>query len=345
MREFGSDFHFFITKKRGARVLERGQINLYADGRHAIQHLISCKRKKGEWKRIWMPEYFCYEVIKAIQETGIVVEFYLDTPLSDDVKIVQSIPFQNGDVLFRMNYFGTRSFRDNRDIPVEVIEDHSHDLISGWALNSNADWCVASLRKTLPLPEGGILWSPLTRELPEKVETSVQNEVVSYKKLSAMLLKKLYLETLHDCKDEFRKMYIEGEQELSRLQISGISNVTLTLLKQLDIETLYRIKRENWMRIKERLGEKLCYLKVNDSIDMTPFSFILSFRNKEERDSFRNKLLERDIYPAILWNIPTGHSLQVEESAEKLLSIHCDARYSLAEIDELIERINSILYS
>lgn len=342
MKEFGSDFHYFGIGRNGRNVFDESQVNFYADGRHAMQHLIHYKLKSREWKRLWMPEYFCYEVIRAIEETGVKIVFYHDTPLNNDIEIIRSIPFRKGDVLFRMNYFGTRGFRDNREIPVEVIEDHSHDLISEWALNSNADWCVASLRKTLPLPEGGILWSPLRRKLPDKLPSSMKNEIVSYKKLSAMLLKKLYLETLYEGKDDFRQIYMEAEKELSCLAVSGISDIVQRMLERLNIEVLYQVKRENWNRIREGLDEKLSYLRVNTSEGQTPFSFVLKFDNKEVRDLIRDQLVKLDVYPAVLWEIPTGHSPQVETCAGKLLSIHCDARYSSADIDELLRRINSL---
>ena len=107
-----------------------------------------------EWKRLFVPEYFCYKVIGAIRTTGIELVFYPDYPLADDETIINHRSnFVEGDVILRMNYFGLRSRRDNSNLNVTVIEDHSHDLFSEWALNSNADWCIASLRKSLPIPD------------------------------------------------------------------------------------------------------------------------------------------------------------------------------------------------
>lgn len=59
-----------------------------------------------------------------------------------------------------MNYFGLRTSRSNQSLPIPVIEDHSHDLLGRWPLYSDADWCIASIRKTLPTIEGGMVWSP-----------------------------------------------------------------------------------------------------------------------------------------------------------------------------------------
>jgi hypothetical protein len=40
-----------------------------------------------------------------------------------------------------------------------LVEDHSHDPFSPWAVGSSADYAFCSLRKTLPVPDGGLLWS------------------------------------------------------------------------------------------------------------------------------------------------------------------------------------------
>jgi hypothetical protein len=66
-----------------------------------------------------------------------------------------------------MNYFGLRTPPD-LELPegVEVLEDHSHDPVSAWAEQSSADFCLASLRKTLPINDGGALWSPVGHRLP-----------------------------------------------------------------------------------------------------------------------------------------------------------------------------------
>ena len=102
MKEFGSDFHYIDTYTSGRAHLTDVFRNamLLADGRQCIVILI---RQYG-WRRIWMPDYFCYEVIETIQEqTGIEVMFYADNPLKEGK--VGNLPFQEGDVLLRMNYF------------------------------------------------------------------------------------------------------------------------------------------------------------------------------------------------------------------------------------------------
>ena len=50
---------------------------------------------------------------------------------------------------------GTSWHREHPSIV--LIEDHIHDPLSDWSQSSNADYAVASLRKTLPVPIGAML--------------------------------------------------------------------------------------------------------------------------------------------------------------------------------------------
>ena len=163
MKEFGSDFHYIDSfHKEGKRLCDYyTSANYYADGRQALIHLY----KSQGWERLWIPEYFCYDVIQSLKDAGLNLVFYTDLPdNSNDCDTLFAIQkkglFRHTDAVLRVNYFGMRSYRCTSELPVAVVEDHTHDLLGDWSCKSTADWCVASLRKTLPIPEGGILWSP-----------------------------------------------------------------------------------------------------------------------------------------------------------------------------------------
>ena len=183
MKEFGSDFHYIgPCNIKGKSIYEYfTSANYYADGRQALIHLY----KSQGWKRLWVPEYFCYDVITSLKAAGIDIVFYTDIPdcQDDDITlelILKKGYFQPTDAVLRVNYFGFRACRRSEYLPVAaVIEDHTHDLIGDWSRNSTADWCIASLRKTLPIPEGGILWSPKGLKLPDPPASSEKNEDVA----------------------------------------------------------------------------------------------------------------------------------------------------------------------
>jgi len=341
MKEFGSDFPYIEPEKITYTFFDihKEESNLYADGRHAIQALIS---NKG-WKRIWIPDYFCYNVIDAIKKTNIQVCCYPDNPLSDDCQEIDKLKFEEGDVLFRMNYFGLKAFRSNVGLGIPVIEDHSHDLIGDWAIHSNADWCVASLRKTLPIPEGGILWSPKNHQLPEMPKQTEENILLTKKRWKAMFMKKDYLESKISDKNEFRKLFIETESDFNELQVAPLTEDCKEFLKKFDIKIWFQQKQNNWNILSDIKSDKIRILK-RETDACCNYSFVILFKANAARDQIRLKLIDKRIYPAILWAIPEDKPYE-KDISDRMLSIACDGRYSTNDIIFLKNEFENILRS
>lgn len=334
MKEFGSDFHRCENNFIGKSYLATfGEVRLYSSGRHALEAII----KKEKWNRIWIPAYFCYEVIEYISSLGIKVKLYNDNPLMFYNDAFTSLDYSEGDVLLRMNFFGIREISSNKNIPIPVIEDHTHDIISNWALNSDADWCVASVRKSLPIAAGGILWSPKQKELPKQMESSIDCEMMASIRYSAMDLKKNYLFEFGN-KEVFREKYIQSEQMIEKMSISGMDNKSINILYSLDIEKWTKIRKSNWNIAIQILSNKFNILKpqAEKNDELNPFSLVLLFDTVEERNNIRQYLINNSIYPAILWNIPNNSQFsEAIDFSQKMLSLHCDARYSENDIKQM----------
>lgn len=341
MREFGSDFQYIASYNSGRAHLTDVFRNatLLADGRQCMVSLI---RQNG-WKRLWMPDYFCYEVIETIREqTGIEIAFYDDNPLIEGE--VEHLPFENGDVLLRMNYFGMRDVRSNKSIPIPVIEDHSHDPFGHWALYSNADWCVSSVRKSLPLPEGGMMWSPKGFKLPEVPQSSEDNERIAAIRWEAMEMKAAYLYGEEVSKDEFRKKYNITEEWFDQAEPTQIDERTKEFIsKQFDLNLWLGVKRKNWYLLKELVPSVKCKVIEPEHESCTMFSLVLLLDNRTQRDKVRKNLIENFVYPAILWNVPEMASDGSKSFSERMLSIHCDGRYNEKDIRQLADILNKSL--
>ena len=341
MIEFGSDFHLVASCGSSRRHLTDvfpGAL-LLADGRQSIVLLI---RQHG-WKRIWIPEYFCYEVIGSIEDqTGIRVMYYEENPMREAA--VESLPFAAGDVLLRVNFFGLRGFRSNRGIPCPVIEDHTHDLLGPWAAHSDADWCIASLRKTLPVPEGGMLWSPKGLPLPAEVRGTEENERIAATRWEGMALKARYLDGAAVRKEDFRKCYTETEEWFDHALPVAIDDRSRAFLSQeLDLERWQDAKRSNWCLLRELV--RGCDVLAPEEEACTAFSLVLLFESRERRDEVRKQLIGKAVYPAILWAVPDGVSGASKDFSGRMLSVHCDGRYSGQDIRQLAGMLNKLLES
>jgi hypothetical protein len=67
------------------------------------------------------------------------------------------------------------------------------------------------------------------------------------------------------------------------------------------------------------------------------------FNNKEERSRIRKDLISNSVYTAILWTLPDEVGTEAQCFSERMLSVHCDGRYSSEDIKELASRINRII--
>lgn len=345
MKEFGSDFHYVEPAGGHGNALYDvyPRANYYADGRQALIHLY---RSEG-WKRLWVPEYFCYDVIASLKEAGLELRFYADYPgFREDGKTLEAIQrkgyFKPGDALLRVNFFGTRSYRGVEKLNIPVVEDHTHDLIGGWAINSRAEWCIASLRKTLPIPEGGMLWSPLGLRMPEQPDPSEENENIAVKRWGAMKLKARYLAEENVKKAVFRSGFVDTEEFFDRVEVCALDSDSKEYLKMFDVLDWYNMKRDNWELLKDIKKEGVRVI-MPENMGCYPFSLVLLFDALDERYRVRKELIENEIFPAILWDVPSPTEGEIFEFSRKMLSIHCDGRYTKDEILQMRSIIESVL--
>lgn len=332
MKEFGSDFHYIAPQGGGESTLRDffPSANYYADGRQALIHLY----RSQCWQRLWVPEYFCYEVIASLKEAGLELRFYADWPGRDD-NVNDNDNLRQGDAILRVNYFGMRSYRGVEKLRVPVVEDHTHDLIGVWAMNSHADWCIVSLRKTLPIPEGGMLWSPLGLRLPEAPMASEENERIAATRWEAMRLKARYLAGEDVEKAAFRAGVVDTEEYFDRAEVCALDRESQEYLRTFDIRSWYLRKYENWELLRDIRKEGVRVVRP-ESRGCYPFSLVLFFDSLNERERVRKELIANQIYPAVLWTIPhCPADGEIYTFSRGMLSIHCDGRYTAEDIQQM----------
>lgn len=338
--ESGSEFHWPSYDPSRERTTypfsERGQ--LYGTGRDAMRALLSFGREKLDWLRLWCPTFFCQDVVSALLDTGITVETYRDDPTRVEPDL-DAIDVRPGDALLLVNYFGLRDRSSAKKVPdgVTVIEDHTHDPVSAWAWESQADFCVASLRKTLPIPDGGALWSPKEHPLPASVPTTAVRNDASGRKLAAMLMKALYLAGASVDKPAFRAEAVGGEQVIASGDISGITTWSEQLVASFPITDWWAQRKRNHASLAQIVeGLSGVELLIPTLEESCPFSAYLVFDSAARRDVARFALCERSVYPAVLWTLDepvvAGISTEDVELSRRMLSLHCDFRYGKQDI-------------
>lgn len=338
--ELGSEFSWYGASDTGTETVPwQNQAVYYGSGRDAMRALLVYGRESRGWRRLWIPSYYCQRVVAALASVGLPLKVYCDSPW--DAGTIPSDLLEPGDVVLWVNYFGLRAKRHlviPPGVGVELIEDHTHDLCGPLAWSSQADWCVASLRKTAPVPDGGVVWSPVEHELPPQVECTPTHELASLRKFAGMVIKDEYLRGRSFSKGLFRQLMTTAEAPFGRGAISGMTPWSLELFHSLPLGTFRRVRRENRLTLVRALG-RVPWLSALDpaSDDLSPTGAVLVVDDADRRTLLRMYLIEHQVYPAVLWpldeavvsGIPEGHI----ELSRRMLLIHCDVRYDAQDMD------------
>lgn len=319
--------------------------SFFGSGRAALHAL--CRRWIGKHPhaRLWMPGYFCPEVVSFLRSRNIPAASYTDDPQRSGPE-ASSLRVAPGDMVLAVNYFGVRSgapwgaWRESTP-SVALIEDHTHDPQSLWARSSNADFAFASLRKTLPLPDGAIAWSPRAWSLPEAA--SGGPSLGSSLKLAAMLYKRRYLESGGSrpaLKRAFLDLQKRGEQMLPEPDAEAISAWSLDRVSG-GIPGIWRRRREHNVQLLLALapdvdGGKPLFVSWPDG--HCPFHAVYVFPDETARDRVRSRLIAARVYAPVHWPLEDGGAASIRLSRQ-LLTIPVDFRYG----EEQIRRIASLL--
>jgi hypothetical protein len=225
-----------------------------------------------------------------------------------------------------------------------LIEDHSHDPFSLWAQQTTAHYAIASLRKTLPIPDGGMIWSGQNMELPQPNQSE---SPAASQKLTAMLLKRSYLMGANISKDSYRTLQLEGEHELINDGEHAISTLTKNVLLSLKISEMRQQRAANIRKFLDLIvTEKNNYWEpifTDWKPGSVPFNSILLCKNTQVRQELRRFLISENIFASVHWPQPpdqlSGNDPLAFDLSNRLLTIPADHRYSYNDIERVVTKL------
>jgi hypothetical protein len=335
--EIGSEFHWDPAALRGgAASLLPARHELFATGCGAMSALLHRLAPTG---RLHVPSYFCTGVAEALS-AQVPITWYRHLPDGQGPRW-PTLRARPGDVVLAQNLFG----RDQggpwdawmRDHPgVAVIEDHSHDPFSDWARASTASYAVASLRKTLPLPDGGLLWSPRGLDLPAPVGAESRGAQL---KLAAMLLKAAWLAGRPVPKETFRELQQEGEHLL--LGSAGpASAVTRAALPLLDVAGLRATSTRNAHALIAALPASTASWRILTG-GPAEFRVQLVCPSEPVRDALRAHLARNGVFAAVHWRQDRGGVWSGDEEAadlgDRMLTVPVDHRCTPSDVQRIAD--------
>ena len=338
--EVGSEFHWDPAALAATREsLLPQRFELFATGCGALSTLLRQLAPPG---RLHVPSFFCMGVAEALS-ADVPITWYRHLPDEPGPRL-ETLRAAPGDVVLAQNLFG-------RDRPepwdawmrahpgVTVVEDHSHDPFSDWARDSTAPYAVASLRKTLPLPDGGLLWSP--RELPLPGPSGAESPGAQLK-LVAMLLKGAWLDGRGVPKDDFRVLQQRGEHILLGSE-GPASALTATVLPLLDLTGLRAASTRNAHALMDALaaGGGKWRVLTGGPAGAAPFRVQLVCESGPVRDALLAHLARHGIFAPVHWRQDRGGVWSGDEEAAELaariLTVPVDHRCGPGDVRRVAE--------
>lgn len=340
----GSYFHDEDPKKmRSLAAPLRLNYNLYYTGRHALLSILNSIAKTTKINTIWFPNYYCQHTLAWIKKSYSGIKTYEINPFefSNDTIDIGSFA-DNKDVVLVNNYWGLSSMSiKNKPQNVVVIEDHSHGWLSEACLNSHADYCFVSLRKSLPIPLGGVAWQPHL-ETSSKQELVIEDQTmygIWNDMLRGMQLKTQYIKGTSPNKDyNYLPVFYKVEEALnSYFDFAKMLNEHKTIIESFINANTLSYKEEHLRYLYKNIKDNQ-YFKIVKKNNKTAFGLLLLFKEAENFNSLKQYLVSQGIYPSALW--PDN---KVAFQWCYFLNIHVDYRYNKYDMEHIATTIKGWL--
>lgn len=351
--EIGSEFWENCVLKQGEknRIVFNERRRGFLCGRTALEHIIRDAKKewKEKWTSILLPSYCCGTMIEPFLKNGINVRFYSVISSESGLECILPIPEEN-EAIYLIQYFG--HVQQGQYISEELqqwlfsILDETHSCFADSQMDYeewNVKYTYTSYRK----------WSDIRGfAIAEKIEGDFllrlpeQNCPLYMKyKEEACLKKKKYMEDGEGEKEDFLELYrkaealLDGEYWDCKAMKEGI-----LAYEKLNISEMKGKRRENASYLMKHLkgNEKVQLLFSEYSVEDSPLMVPILVKN-EQRDILRKYLIEKSIYCPVHWPITELHQLKSEREYElynQELSLICDQRYGIEEMQKIIDEIN-----
>ena len=299
MKEIGGYFELEIDKRFGHYHKDALKLNSASS---CLKLLIRTFRIQ----KIYVPNFTCPVVWKAIMDEGCECLFYMIGP---DFMPQQDFP--KDEFILYNNYFGINGRN------VRIMEQQYRNLIvdnaQAFYARDNAFASFYSPRKFFGVPDGGYLYCKGEVKLPDTIS-------VSWNKCKA-LLKRCDLPASEGYAD-----FKESGHMISEEPVARMSNLTERLLCNIDYEAIRKKRLENFRYLHEQLGE---YKQLSIDLDTNNVPLVYPFLT--DKTGLREKLIANKIYVATYW--PGSN----QDEMKRIIPLPIDQRYGIQDMNQIIE--------
>lgn len=335
MREIGSEFWL----EREPVAISHDRDGCYVlSGRTAIDLIIQDILKTRKIQRVYMPGWCCDSMIAPFVAHGTQINFY-DISFDGSLKCHTDIT-DDTDVFYVTNYFGyentlpleiVKKFKEKGSI---ILYDRTHSmLMEEDPYLALADYSFASIRKWMGVVAGAVVYGVKDGNLKPYPHLECKEQ--------AMRMKKSFIEGDNSIdKQVFLNLYGEfGHHLVDDYQNYEMDDLSYALYKSEDLEAMRRKRRENAKYLHDHLKGVRFIGELTENV--MPLFVPVFFETTEQRNAVRKKLIEAQIYCPIHWpkNQLITSEMQVNRVFDTELSLICDQRYDITDMQRIIETI------
>ena len=297
-------------------MLHEGAIALNC-GRNALAYLL----KARNIKRLWVPRFICDSVTEVCEREGVSYSLY---GIGMDFLPSEKIVLGDGEWLYFVNYysqFDNEQIRQYTDKYKKVIVDNAQSYFQMPLPHVDT---IYTCRKYFGVPDGAFLYSDacLDQDLPMDESFERMRFLLGRYERSA---------------SEFYGEYVANNELFAAEPIKRMSKLTKNFLHGIDYIHVKQVREENCAYLHRKLkGKNL--LKLSEKTGTFMYPLLL-----ENGVKMRKALQNQNIYIPTLWpNVLSWCGADETEycMAENILPLPIDQRYTVEDMQRIIETIN-----
>jgi dTDP-4-amino-4,6-dideoxygalactose transaminase len=314
--------------------------NLFlANGRSGIVVLLNILAPA----RVWMPSYLCPTMITAVDRKKTNLRFY-DVDFNLHVSSTNWIEqIQTGDLVVLIDYFGfplsSKVARLVKQRGGYVLEDACQALLSDHT-GRYSDFVLFSPRKTIGVPDGGILASCCNVEFKD-IELKNAPSAWWLKMLEAAINRREF--DKYGGKRRWYRLF-QDTNAATPIGYFAMSELSHKLLSNgFEYQDICHRRIENYSILAYSLKDIAIFPVLPKGT--VPMGFPI---RHAKRNKIRMKLFQELIYPPVHWSIDGKVPTEFSEShrlAYQIMTLSCDQRYGSEDMQRIASSVLKILKS
>ena len=299
--------------------------------------------------KVYLPALSCESMVSPFSNNNSIIFYKLNDDYSIDLKYLKSILVKEKAIFIYMDYFGNQMISSkslqlikNEYSDLIFVEDITHIYLFNKERKFVPNYTVASIRKWIDVPDGGLLWNNCN----EKLNVTFSNDYSFFeKKLYAQDLRKKYLMNGNEkLKLEFRNIFstvtdiIENDNNPCRM-----SKYSFDIISKTDFELIKKQRMKNAKVLIDILKSENIKL-IQSSNEKSNIYVGLLINN---RDEIQKELSSLGIFCTIIWPLSEKQKTickVAKYTEECILAVPCDHRYSEKDMNFIGKEIVRIIH-